>query len=170
MDNIEIAKVLKPQGIKGEIKAQAFLNERDVHFLTKEKFLLINNRKYEIEYCSFRLGYLYIKLKGVDNRDAAEQLRDGIISFPRDQMPPLDVNEFYTDDLIGCTLLDEKGKKIGRIVDINDYGASSILVIKNDTEEILCPFLLDLFTEIDLEYARLTVNSKKFDEVTKYED
>ena len=85
-------------------------------------------------------------------------------------MPPLDVNEFYTDDLIGCTILDEFDKRIGKIADIKDYGATSILVIKDGTEEILCPFLMDLFTEINIEYATLIVDRQKFDEVTKYED
>ncbi|MBR7091059.1 MAG: 16S rRNA processing protein RimM [Clostridia bacterium] len=170
MDMINIAKITKPQGVKGEVKAQPFLGGTDVHFLTKQKSLYIDGIERKIESCSYRVGYLFIKLSDVNNRNDAELLRDKVITFPRSKMPPLDVNEFYTDDLIGCTILDEFDKRIGKIADIKDYGATSILVIKDGTEEILCPFLMDLFTEINIEYATLIVDRQKFDEVTKYED
>ena len=168
--NVEIAKILKPQGLKGEFKAQPFMNDIDVHFMTKQKFLLIDNKEYKIETCAYRVGYLFIKLQGVDDCNAVEPFRGKTIKFPKEKMPPLDINEFYTDDLIGCTIVDEKDKKIGKIAGIQNYGATNILIIKDGTEEILCPFLIDLFTEIDIEYAKLKVNRQKFDEVTKYED
>ena len=60
---IEIAKILKPQGIKGEVKAQAYTNVEKVFDVMTE--CLVGDKKMHIKHISFRQGFLYIKFEEI---------------------------------------------------------------------------------------------------------
>ena len=63
---IEIAKILKPQGIKGEVKASPSTNVLAVFKYVKNVF--IGDKEFEIESLSIRRGFLYIKFSYIQKK------------------------------------------------------------------------------------------------------
>lgn len=164
---IEIGKILKPQGIKGELKV---LPLSEPEYLKSVELVKVGGRQAKILSCSLREGYAFIMLDICKNRDDAEGLRDFIIEVEKDVLPDLEEGQYFYEDLIGCEVYFEDGEKLGEILDIVNYGASDVFEIKDGYGSVDCPFVDGVFVEIDVKKKKIIANRKRFDEVTKYED
>ncbi len=161
MSQIEIAKILKPQGIKGEVKALALTNLLAVFKNLDSCF--IGGEMFEISHLSIRQGFLYIKFKGVDTRNRAEELRNQIITIEKDLLAKQKAeDEFFIEDLIGMLLYNQQGDYVGQILDVVNYGANDIFVIEKDGRRMEVPYLDQVFIA---QNGTLVVNQQKFDEV-----
>ena len=157
---IEIAKILKPQGIKGEVKAQPSTNILAVFKSVQN--VRIGVKDYQIERLSLRQGFLYIKFKGIDTRNQAEELRNCSIEIDKNLLVEIKGNEFLIDDLIGMVLYSTKGELVGQIVDVVNYGSCDIFVIENNYRQYQAPYVEDVFIK---DGDKLVVDSEKFKEV-----
>lgn len=159
---IEIAQILKPQGIKGEVKALPLTDVLAV--FNSLKSCQIDGKDIKIERIIIRQGYLYIKFDGVNTRNDAENYRNRILKIEKKILEDAkDEGDFLVDDLIGFVLRDESGEVIGQIVDIVNYGATDIFVIEKDGRQIEAPYIKEVFKTID---GRLVVDSEKLKEVS----
>lgn len=141
---IEIAKILKPQGIKGEVKALPLTNVLAV--FDNIEICRVGNREMKIEHISLRQGFLYIKFEGVNTRNDAELYRNQDILVEKSFVEDLkDEDEFLIDDLIGMVIYDDHGDMVGQIVDIENYGACDIFVLEKEDREFEVPFVEDVF-------------------------
>lgn len=159
---IEIAQILKPQGIKGEVKALPLTDVLAV--FNSLKSCQIDGKDIKIERIIIRQGYLYIKFDGVNTRNDAENYRNRILKIEKKILEDAkDEGDFLVDDLIGFVLRDESGEVIGQIVDIVNYGATDIFVIEKDGRQIEAPYIKEVFKTIE---GRLVVDSEKLKEVS----
>lgn len=158
---IEVAQILKPQGIKGEVKALPLTNVLAVFNYIKE--CQVGEKMMKIEHISLRQGYLYIKFEGVNTRNDAENYRNKQIKIEKELLEEIkEEDEYLVDDLIGLVLYDDKGELVGQIVDILDYGATDIFVIEKEGRQIEVPYISEVFkTEND----KIYVDSEKLKEV-----
>ncbi|MBQ4269737.1 MAG: 16S rRNA processing protein RimM, partial [Clostridia bacterium] len=89
MERLVIAEVLKPQGIRGELKVKTFTDSpEDVKAF---KTVYIDGNPYKI--LTFRAdgkGAAYLGLRGIPDRNAAELFRGKKIEGDRDDAPELD--------------------------------------------------------------------------------
>ncbi len=89
---IEIAKILKPQGIYGEIKVQLFSNNVDTFF---EKGFAYDKQGKKIEYTGVRAcgSNVIITMEGVNSRNDAELFR-GVFLYLNRRRATSEVEEF----------------------------------------------------------------------------
>lgn len=164
----EVGIVVKPQGIKGELKVRPLVADPSIFYDFEEVF--IDKTSHKIKSVRVHEGFVYLLLNGVDSRNYAEELRGKMLEVCEKSLPPLREGEYYIKDLENCIIYFENGEKVGAISEVNNYGASDVLFIKSGTEEILCPFLPHVFTKIDVENKKIIANQKAFLEVTQSED
>lgn len=110
MARLVIGEVLKPQGIRGEIKIKTYTDENTA--VKNFRRVFIGGEEYKV--LSFRTGesgFAFLGLRGVPDRNAAELLRGKEVEAERDDAPPLDEGTYYIVDLIGCEVSDESGKR-----------------------------------------------------------
>ena len=158
---LPIAKIVKPQGIKGEVKAMPLTNVLAV--FDKVKTCEIDGKTYNITRLNFRQGFLYITFEGLTNRNDAERLRGKNICVEKSLLEEAKGDyEFLLDDLIGMVLYDTEGKLVGQIVDVENYGATDNFIIEFEGRTMQAPFLKEVFL---LDGDTLVVDRKKFDEV-----
>ncbi len=158
---IEIAKIVKPQGIKGEVKALPSTNVVGIFDVLTE--CLVGNKIMKIKHISFRQGFLYIKFDEINTRNDAELYRNQSIKIEKNLLEEMKgEDEFLVDDLIGMLIYDEKGELVGQIVDVLNYGASDILVFEKDGRSFEVPYVDEVFTA---ENGTLVANSEKLLEV-----
>ncbi|MEJ2820790.1 ribosome maturation factor RimM, partial [Streptococcus pneumoniae] len=90
---------------------------------------------------------MIIKLKGVDDRDAANLLTNCEIVVDSSQLPQLEEGDYYWKDLMGCQVVTTEGYDLGKVVDMMETGSNDVLVIKANLKdafgikERLVPFL-----------------------------
>ncbi len=164
---IELGKILKPQGIKGELKVLPLTKEEAISTATN---VVIDGVEAKVVSCKFRDGYAYIMLDICKDRNFAETLRDKIISLPSGAEIGLSDNEYLFSDLIDCEVYDTQNKYLGKVVEVENYGATDIITIHKDLESIACPFLKSVFLSVDTAKKKIVVDGKKFDEVTNYDE
>ena len=91
-----VGTIVKPQGVKGELKIYPADKNLDIYENLKDVY--IDNENYTIKNLSRRQGFLYVLLKGVDNRNIAETFRQKKVYANDDEMS-LKENMYYVDDL-----------------------------------------------------------------------
>lgn len=85
----------------------------------------------------------------VADRTAAEALRGTLLTVPRDSLPALPPGEYYWHDLVDLAVLDEDGVTLGRVVGVENYGASDLLEIElTGGKRVLVPLVPDAVTEV----------------------
>lgn len=163
----ELGKILKPQGIKGELKVLPFTKTGE--FKIGREVVLCGELT-KITACNIRDGYAFVMLESCKDRNRAEELRDKIIYLPQGDTINLGNGEFLFADLVDCEVFDESGLSLGKVIEVENYGATDILTIHSGFGDVSCPFLRDVFVFIDTKSKKIVVNKAKFDEVTNYDE
>ena len=164
---LEIGKVLKAQGIKGELKLSCFLD--DSAMLKPVKQLYIGSNTYTVEKLRPDGAFCYVQLAGVLDRNAAEALRNWTVYADKEYLA-VPQDRYFIADLIDCNVLLDDGTKVGVIKDVLQYGTADVFVCFNGDREVSFPFLKDLTVEVNIERKTVVLASKRFSEVAVYED
>ena len=105
-------------------------------------------------------GQVLIRLEGVENRAAAEQVRGLTVLMPASMLPESDEDNLYLHDLIGLNvLLDATGEPIGALAHVNFIGGQELWSIEApDGKEILFPAVPDFVASVDLAHRIIRIS------------
>lgn len=164
MERLIIAEVLKPQGIRGELKIKTFTDyPEDVKAF---KTVYIDDKPYKI--LSFRVGTdgaAYIGLRGIPDRNAAELFRGKLLQGERDDAPALEEGQYYIVDIIGLSCETEDGEVLGKVTDVSTL-SSDIYTIEKAGKKILFPAVKGVVKRVDIENGKLIVDKEIFDQIS----
>ena len=166
MSKLVIGEVLKPQGIRGELKIKTFTDfPEDVKAF---KTLYIDDVAYKI--LSYRVGadgFAYVGLRGIPDRNTAELFRGKKIEGDRDDAPALNDGQYYIVDIIGLSCETEEGEVLGTVKDVSTL-SSDIYTIEKAGKSILFPAVKGVVKSVDLTNKKLIVDKKIFEEIAVY--
>jgi 16S rRNA processing protein RimM len=91
-----------------------------------------------------------VRLGGVEGRDAAEQLRGLELLVPRAAAPPLEDDEWWAEDLVGCRVVDGD-RELGRVGRLVPLPSCEALEVTGRGEEFLVPLVRDAVRTVDVE-------------------
>ena len=157
-----VGEILKPQGIRGEVKIKPFTDSAEDFKNFKRVFL--DGAEYKILAVRVGDGAVFLALRGVPDRNAAELLRGKKVIVPRGDAPALEEGRYYIADLLGSEIVTEEGKRLGALTDVRQ-AASDVYTLDADGKEILFPAVRGVIVAVDLEEKKITVNEKRFSEV-----
>lgn len=127
---ILVGKIVAPQGIRGEVRVQSYAEKPDDF----QKFNVSSTRFADGDFKFVRhvpnSNVIIAKIRGVDNRNMAEELRGTELFIVRDALPDLGADEYYQADLIGFDVV-RNGVKIGVVDCFQNYGAGDIIELDN---------------------------------------
>ena len=93
---------------------------------------------------------LLVKLDEVSDRDVAEGLVGLEVGIDQSELPALE-NEYYWRDLIGLTVNDTHGVKLGDVFDLMETGANDVLLLKDSKGKSLAiPYVPEVVIKVDL--------------------
>ena len=155
-----MARVGAPFGIKGWLKLQIFTQTPDSLNAYASWLLKGQNgwEEFELEDFSVNAKGVIAKLKGCDDRTAAEKLVKREIGIPREALDETGDGEIFWFDLIGCEVVNIAGDKLGKVETLMETGANDVLVVKLGTAETLIPFIEDVVVKVDRDAKVVTVN------------
>ena len=162
-DKLTVGTVLKPQGIRGEVKVKSLCDSAED--LKAFKKLIIDGVEYSVLSVRASGDFAYIGLKGVAGRNGAELLRGKDVEVERVDAPDLPEGRYYIVDLIGCEAVTERGTALGEVVSVTP-AKTDIYVLEKDGKEITFAAADGVITDIDVEARKITVNAKRFKEVS----
>ena len=159
-DVVVMARVAGAFGIKGWLKLHTFTQSPD-SLDAYASWLLKGDKgweEFELEDFAVNAKGAVAKLKGCDDRSAAENLTKRDIGIPRDALEDAGDGEVFWFDLIGCDVVNTAGENFGKVETLLETGANDVLVVKLGTEETLIPYLDDVILTVDREAKLITVN------------
>ena len=167
-----IGEILKPHGIRGEVKVKPLTGDSARYFELKS--VDIDGRLYRIKSVRVAQDGVYLIFDGVSSMNDAEKLRGKMLTIDRAAAVELSDGEFFIADLVGAELFatdGEKSEKLGKIIDIKSFGAADVFEVKQDDGKALSfPFLKKLEPRFDADKRALYIDAKAFNEVAVRED
>lgn len=155
-----LGKIIKPQGVKGELKV--YPADSDLSIYKNVKNVFIDNEKITLSNFAIRQQFIYIKLPNCNDRNLAEKYRNKQIFVDSNELKLKD-NMYFTDDMLNKDVVSESGEYIGILVDIESYGSADVLTILEDKREYKIPFLTSIVLNINQD--SIIVDKAKYDEV-----
>ncbi len=158
---IPLGQILKPHGIKGELKI-LFYNEESNSLKNNQVVFLGSKEGVFCEYKIERILYSFrknrIKFFDINTIDEANQLRGYTLNVLRSDLPTLSKNEYYLDDLIGYTIKDRNSKVYGTVNSVLSLPANDVLSIMDGDKEYLIPLIQDVVIDVDQEIEIITID------------
>lgn len=157
-----VGKVIKPHGIRGEIKIFSCSGQPDDFKHYREVILVDqatgNSRTYEVVRSSSRARVVVLKLAGLDGRSEAEVLRGLEVRVGREQMPSPGAGEFYWHDVEGLRVVTDTGHEVGTVTGLLGTPGHDILVVAgHDGREYLIPVREEFISHKDEEACALII-------------
>lgn len=171
---LEIGKIVSVHGIKGEVRVQPWCDSGE--FLTEfdQLYFKKGEEKLEIESARVQKNIVIMKIKGIDDRNAAQLLRNKILYMDRDDVQ-LEEGSYFIQDLLGLQVIDfdHPETEYGKICDITQTGANDVYhILGRDQKVVLIPAIPDVIKEIDLENEIIKITPLKglFDEAEEMKE
>ncbi len=145
-----IARVVSPQGNRGEVKAELVTDFPERFASTSTVYLGSDHRRFAVQ--SYRLldRVVFLKLEGVDSIGEAEELRGALVEVPETEAVDLPAGHYFWHQIVGLRVVTTSGEEIGKVEDILQTGANDVYVVQGPHGETLIPAIKDTVKSIDL--------------------
>jgi 16S rRNA processing protein RimM len=158
---VTIAKVVKPQGNRGEVSAELLTDFPEKFSERKRLFAARDGSRRELQLEAFWLhkGRVVLKFAGVESISDAETLAGAEIQIAASERAELEAgaNEMavYLSELEGCAVFDG-GREIGKVLRVEPTGEVANLVVEaHGGRELLIPFAAAYIVKLDTAAKRL---------------
>ena len=157
-----IGEVLKPQGVRGEVKIKPYAADLEAFHDWKTLYLLDGTVYQPIKAVCSRVhdGFAYVTLGECKTMDDAEKLRGQKLYIDRAHALSLAEDE----------AVDETGASLGKLTDVLQHGAVDVYVFQSDKGEWMAPALKAVFPAVDVQNRVIRVVREKLDEVAVYNE
>lgn len=155
-----VGRIGRPHGVRGEVTVEVRTDDPERRFAPGAVLATDPSSAGPLTVSSKRWhsGILLLRFEGVDDRDAAERLRNTwLVIDSADVEPPEDPDEFYDHQLIGLSVVTVEGEAVGEVTDVLHHG-QDLLVVRHAGREVLVPFVKALVPEVDLAAGRLVID------------
>lgn len=128
---LEIGRVSKAHGIAGELRIVPHWESSDALEQVDELWLTLDGKRlaFQLERARAVPRAFLVKLRGVDDRNAAEALQGATVSVARGALPALEPGEYYLVDLIGAKVLGPEGE-VGVVTEIASHPTVDVIVVR----------------------------------------
>jgi 16S rRNA processing protein RimM len=161
VERICVGRIGAAHGTRGEVRLWSYTADpmaiADYGALTDEE----GTRELRIEALRPGNGFLVARFAGIDDRNAAEALRNHDLYMPRARLPAVEASdEFYHADLIGLAVIDTRGQRLGTVVALHDFGAGNVLEIApaQGGATVMLPFTDTAVPKVDIAGDRILVD------------
>lgn len=158
-----LGRILRPHGVRGELRLEVITaypdrivpetvlyvgpDPEDVH--AAEPYHVDNVRKHQ--------QYLILHFEGVEDRDAADMLRNQYVMVALEDAVPLEEDEFYLYQIIGLSVYTVDNEFLGEVRDVIETGANDVYVIQGPRGEVLIPATDEFVIDVNIEDQKVTV-------------
>ena len=130
-ERVCVARIGAAHGVRGEVKLWSFTQDpaavADYGPLETED----GTRRFEIASLRAAKDHFVARLKGIDDRDAAEAVCNLELYIARERLPAIDEEDsFYVADLVGLAAVTADGGALGTVTAVHNFGAGDIVEIK----------------------------------------
>lgn len=161
-----IGTVLKPKGLKGEVKVMPVTDYPET-FLSRKEVLAGPSPRSAVRLLVKRAalsgGFAWMFFEGIDSREKAEAIAGHHLYIrEKDAVAPAE-NRAWLHELVGMRVLDAKRSERGVVTDVLRMPAHEVYEVRlPDGKQLLLPAIDEFVEELDVEGGFMVV--PRFDE------
>jgi 16S rRNA processing protein RimM len=155
MTAVVVGRIIKAHGIKGEVMVDV-LSDVPGRF-APGAHVAHGDRELTVATSRAHQGRMLVRFEGIADRNGAEALRGVELSVDSALSPPPPDGSWYTHQLIGCDVIDEKGVRLGALVRIEETAANDLWVVADGAREVLVPAVRAIVSSVDVEARRVVL-------------
>ena len=172
-DFLLIGEIVRPQGIRGEVKVRALSEDKTRYSRLKKVFAGDPAQRQEYAVLKGRCSgeFAYLTLSGVETRDEAEKLRGTLLYVSREEAIQLEEGRYFVCDLIGLRAKLQDGTEVGELRDVlspNPY--CDVYVFSTPRGEMQMPALKRVILSVDLENREIVLDGAVLEEIALWPD
>lgn len=153
MELFQTGIVLKPKGLRGEVKIQP-VTDFPERFLRGSEYYTGRTPEVAVprRVLAARIyqGFVYLLFEGVDSREKAGALAGEKVFVTGENLVPLSGDRAYIHELVGLEVLDENRLRIGVVSDVLKMPAHDVYEIRTEQKRVLVPAVGEFVEEIDI--------------------
>jgi 16S rRNA processing protein RimM len=131
MDRVLLGKIATAHGVKGFVKLHVYTEDAKRLEQCGPAYTSETGDKTVSLKVKNSMGDFYLaEVVGVADRNQAEALRHTELWYDRSKLPETDEGEYYYHDLMDLEVIDEAGISYGRIIAVENFGASDLIEVK----------------------------------------
>lgn len=166
----KFGQVLKPQGIKGELKLKTFTDDLGrvgqidhIYFKKGGEY-----ERREVYAARTYKQFVYLKMEGIADRNQAETYRNRVIYIDRESAKPLPEGAVYIADIIGAKVTTDTGEELGELKDVLQNGATDVYVVKG-ARGCMFPAVPHVIVKRDVNAGEIVVNAEELEKIAVFD-
>jgi 16S rRNA processing protein RimM len=157
---VQVARIGKPHGIRGEVTVQVLTDAPDERFVPGTDLVVEPATLGPLTLRSARWNkdILLLGFEQIKDRNQAETLRGARLFVDSEEVDDDDDDAWYEHELVGLEAR-VGSEVVGKVIGLSTMAVQDLLLIENaDGEEILVPFVTEIVPEVNVEggYVLLT--------------
>ena len=145
--------ILKPKGLKGEVKVEV-ITDFPESFLSRQEYYAGKSvdsvERLKVKKASLAGGFAWLFFDGIDNMEKAEALSGWQLFVEEDQLLPQPDNRAYLHEIIGMKVLDSHRREVGVVTNVIRMPAHEVYEVQVDGKKILLPAIDEFVEEFNL--------------------
>jgi 16S rRNA processing protein RimM len=159
---VAIGEVLRPYGLRGEVKVRPLTDRPRERFQKLDACILWDPDRDGREPCRiassrFQGDTVFVRMDGVDSPEAARRFSGRLLAVHReDALPPAE-GTFYPWQLEGAVVETRDGRPVGRFVGV-EPGAQELWQVDDGTQRRLIPAVPEIVVEVSVADRRIVID------------
>ncbi len=154
-----VAQIGAAHGVQGEFKLLSHTDDP----LTVLEFNPLLNEKGEpalsITAARAHKGALLVRAEEVPDRTTVDKIKGMKLYVDRADLPETDEDEYYITDLIGLNVVDVAGQAVGKVANVDNFGAGDLLDIRPlEGANFYVLFTPENVPEVDINAGKIVVD------------
>ncbi|MHC5269088.1 ribosome maturation factor RimM [Enterococcus sp. LJL98] len=159
---LNVGKIVNTHGIRGEVRVISQTDFPEARYQKGAKLTLFRDGHAPLELTVSghrkHKNFDLLTFEGYPNINDVEIFRDGILKVSEADLTDLEENEYYYYEIIGATVIDEAGEKLGKVKEIFSTGANDVWTIQRQgKKDVLIPYIESVVKEIDVDAQEIHV-------------
>ncbi len=157
---IAVGRVSGTHGIRGQLRLRSYSGNLATLQAVHQVTLRLPDgscRVYPLSRVTRHGESFLLTLGGFDTINQVLGLVGSELCLCREQLPEPDEDEYYWQDLLGLTVVTDRGQVLGAIGDIMETGANDIYLVHGNGHDYLIPAIGDVVTKVDLATRTMTI-------------
>lgn len=145
--------ILKPKGLKGEVKVEPITDFPESFLSRKEYFAgrsVDSVERLTVKKAALAGGFAWLFFEGVDSMEKADAVSGWKLFVPEEQLLPQPDNRAYLHEIIGMRVLDRSRSEVGTVTNVLAMPAHDVYEVQVGERKILLPAIDEFVEEFNL--------------------
>lgn len=150
-----VARVLRPHGLKGEVRVAVF--SQSARNVQRGRPVFLDGVRRTVERSRQDGDQWILQLAGLNHRNAVEGYRGELLEAADSEVLRDDDESFFVHELLGLKVVTVGGEELGVVTEVLQPGGNDVYVVAGPRGEVLIPAVGEVIDRIDVSAGLIAI-------------